>query len=144
MKRGPREPARGPGLGGALVGGLLVGGGVLLGAALAGAFADAPRPPVDLLGSFTPRLPPPAVTTAAPAPRAAYRPPSRDPVYLADRARRIRVLLYRIRRGEISLASPEVDIDVSAELADALESDCTCIACFPSAAAEGALPLDWQ
>jgi hypothetical protein len=58
-----------------------------------------------------------------------------------ERARRIRVLVYRVRCGELTLASPEVTSDVSSDVADIIEG----VYCppRPCGAAEGALPLSW-
>jgi hypothetical protein len=124
--------------------GLLGGGVALLGAALLGAFKQPEQPlPMIPAAGYTSIF---RVVTPAPPERSCFRfeqhPPDRDyTAELADRARRVRVLVYRIDRGELTLASPEVDADISTDVADQLEGHRPTP---PSAAAEGALPLDWQ
>ena len=140
MTRLKPPKASGPGAFDMLVGGLLVGAGVLLGAAAAGAFDLSPPPP-------PPRRPVTSALTGMgwrparyPGVLHPYPRPDHDALD-ADRARRIRVLVYRIRCGEITLASPEVDVDVCGAVADQIDGYRPPM---PSAAADGALPLDWQ
>lgn len=131
---------------GDLLGAALVGGGLaLLGAAIGGAFRaePAPAPPpaappsYGLAQMFAPVPTPSRFRTRFEcAPPFDVRSDAR-----AERDRQVRVYAYRIRIGEITLASPDVPADLSADIADLLEGRC---APPPCAAAEGALPLDWQ
>jgi hypothetical protein len=129
---------------GDLLGAALVGGGLaLLGVALGGAFRDErpPAPPTPACDAMSAM----AMMHVAPAPRSrmrtafAYMPPERNG--REERARQVRVLVYRVQIGELTMASPEIPAALSADVADVLEGNGRPL---PAAAAEGALPLDWQ
>jgi hypothetical protein len=125
---------------------LLVGGGlVALGMALERRREEPPVYPPPPMASMAEIML--ALRSPSYSPPAEVTPNPRYPLPLAvgraerlERERLVRVFVYRIQRGELVLASPEIPPDLSPLIADRLEGFRPPLPCGN---AEGAMPIDW-